>query len=133
MTLDAIFWVAGGEGMRDLVQLYGARMLEGAIAGASPAFPDLLAFVDLHDSYEQTAEGPLHTRSEVWCPGYDLAKAFLTATRAATEALVRKHAVRVALPLRDEVAVLPLDLVGTFNSHVATLAQATLARYGVEA
>lgn len=58
--LDAIFCVAGSKGLRDLVRLYGAHVLEHVTAGTAVSFPDILAFVNLHERMVQGVDGELH-------------------------------------------------------------------------
>jgi hypothetical protein len=76
-VIDAIFCVAGSEGFRDLVRLYDARVLEHASTATMVTFPDILAFVNLHERTIRTLDGGWQeARYEVWCPGYDLAKEY---------------------------------------------------------
>jgi hypothetical protein len=110
-TLDAIFRVAGGEGMRDLVRLYCAHLLEKALEAAETRPPEITAFVDIHDREEYGASGELHkTRYEVWCPGTDLAKEIFRQCREAAQLLVGQHQVGEVVPIAEEVAVLPGEI-----------------------
>lgn len=118
-ALDAIFCVAGGEGFRDLVRLYDARALEHARAGTTPAFPDILAFVNLHERTIRADDGRwTEARYEVWCPGYDFAKEYHQQCLRAAHELVYSHQVVFVPSLEEEVQQLPNDLVAHFTSLV---------------
>lgn len=114
-VLDAIFCVAGSEGLRDLVRLYDARVLERVCAGETVSFPDILAFVNVHERVTGYEEQTQHY--EVWCPGYDLAKAYHQQCLQAAHTLVSQHPVPYVPSLPEEVALLPVDLV----RHLTTL------------
>lgn len=118
-TMDGIFRVAGSEGLRDLIYLYDARTLELVSSGAASSFPDILAFVDMHERTTHTADGSTQeTRYEVWCPGYDLAKAFHQQCLEAAHTLVDQGLVPFVPTFQEEVARLPKDLVAHFNNLV---------------
>lgn len=111
VVFDAIVRVAGGEGVRDLVCFFCAHLLEQAISGEEPTFPDLTGFADVHERVTHGAAGrPETTRYEVWCPGTDLSKAVFAQARAAALRLVHEHDVRFALSTREEAALLPARL-----------------------
>jgi hypothetical protein len=131
-TLDAIMRVAGGEGLRDLVRFYGARLLAQTLAGADTSSPDLLAFVDVHDAYRRDERGAsVKAKYEVWCPGYDLSKIFLAQCRSAAQVLAAQPSTSAPSSLDHELQLLPADLSGHFNRFVQTLTQPILERYGV--
>ncbi|KAB8141426.1 hypothetical protein F8S13_18645 [Chloroflexia bacterium SDU3-3] len=118
-AIDALFRVAGGEGFRDLIQHYEARALAQAIAGEDVVFPDILAFVNMHERQARDAQGQWRTeRYEVWCPGYDFAKAYHQQCRAAARELAAGGVI-VALPLEEEMLYMPENLVAHFT-HFAT-------------
>ena len=67
-AIDAIFCVAGSEGLRDLVRLYDARVLERVYTETSVTFPDILAFVNMHERMIHSVDGDWQEmRYEVWC------------------------------------------------------------------
>lgn len=120
-ALDAIFCVAGSEGFRDLVRLYDARALEHASAATTLTFPDILAFVNMHERVSRSANGSWQeSRYEVWCPGYDLAKEYHQQCVQAAHALIYQHQIVFVPTLEEEVSMLPDNLV----SHFTTLVRA---------
>jgi hypothetical protein len=120
-VIDAIFCVAGSEGFRDLVRLYDARALEHASAATTLTFPDILAFVNLHDRAIRTADGTWQeSRYEVWCPGYDLAKEYHQQCVQAAHALVHQHHIVFVPTLQEEVGMIPDNLVTHFTTFVRT-------------
>ncbi len=130
-VLDAIFRVAGGEGLRDIVRVYGAHYLEQEIDGAELSIPDLLAFVDVHDDTRMIDGTLQQVKYEVWCPGTDLAREVLRQCQAAVRTLVQAEAVHMALPLAAEVAALPGEVSSYLNRAVAQECAALLHQYGV--
>lgn len=126
-TLDAIFRVAGSEGIRDVIRLYGAHMLDHALNKTAPTIPDLLAFVHVH--LRETAHGNVH--AEVWCPGTDLAKAMLHHMHQAALMLVNEHDIKLSLALDMEARALPVDLVHHFTTFVQRRAHSMLLQHGV--
>jgi len=120
-VIDAIFCVAGSEGFRDLVRLYDARALEHASAATMITFPDILAFVNLHERTSRTADGTWQeSRYEVWCPGYDLAKEYHRQCVQAAHALVDQHQIVFVPSLQEEVGMIPDNLVAHFTTFVRT-------------
>jgi hypothetical protein len=129
-VLDAIFCVAGSEGFRDLVRLYDARVLEHTSAGTTLTFPDILAFVNLHERTIRAADGRWQeARYEVWCPGYDLAKEYHQQCVQAAQALVSQHHIALVPSLQEEVSLLPADLVKHFTSFVRSLTLRLVSQY----
>lgn len=129
-ALDAIFRVAGSEGMRDLVRVYCAHQLEKALERAKAPMPDLLAFVDVHQREEAGPGGrAARTAYEVWCPGTDLAKAIFRQCEAAAEGLVAGHGVSFALSLAEEAAMVP-EITAHLTRFARACAAAAMARYG---
>jgi hypothetical protein len=132
VVLDAIFRVAGSEGMRDLICFFCAHLLEQTIAGATEPFPDLTAFTDVHERVVRDNQGqPSTTRYEVWCPGTDLAKLIDSHVRRAAATLVQEHKVDFALSTREEAQLLPTRLPAYLTAHVHVRAAAICAQYGV--
>lgn len=132
VVFDAIVRVAGGEGIRDLVCFFCAHLLEQAISGEEPTFPDLTAFADVHERVTQGAAGrPETTRYEVWCPGTDLSKAVFAQARAAALRLVREHEVCFALSTREEAALLPARLPAYLTRRVQQRVDALLRGHGL--
>ena len=120
-VIDAIFCVAGSEGFRDLVRLYDARALEHASATTALTFPDILAFVNLHERVIRAADGTWQeARYEVWCPGYDLAKEYHQQCVQAAHALVHQHQIVFVPTLQEEVSMIPDNLVTHFTTLVRT-------------
>ncbi len=130
-VIDAIFRIAGSEGIRDLVRMYCAHHLEQALAQATASMPDLLAFVDVHDREIVGADGAtVQTKYEVWCPGTDLAKAIFRQCEAAAQDLVASHGVTFALSLQEEAALLPVDISRHMTAFVQNAIVPTLRQYG---
>jgi hypothetical protein len=128
-VLDALFCVAGSEGFRDLVRLYDARVLEHTTTATAITFPDILAFVNLHERTARAPDGTWHTsRYEVWCPGYDLAKAYHQHCISAAQVIVAHDPPPVVPTLPEEVAMIPENLVAHFSTFVRTRTQALLQR-----
>jgi len=118
-VIDAIFCVAGSEGFRDLVRLYDARALEHASAATTLSFPDILAFVNIHDRVIRAADGRWEeSRYEVWCPGYDLAKEYHQQCVQAAQTLVNERQIVFVPTLEEEVQMLPDNLVAHFTTLV---------------
>jgi hypothetical protein len=131
-ALDALFRVAGGEGIRDLIRFYCAHLLEHAIGGAETPAPDLLAFVNTHDHMRRDETGaPVNIRYEVWCPGNDFSRAYFGQCTVAAHTLVHKHAVRSAYPLHEEVRILPPELSTYMAEFVQQLATPILQHYAI--
>ncbi|HEY1011414.1 MAG TPA: hypothetical protein VGE07_01840 [Herpetosiphonaceae bacterium] len=133
-ALDAIFRVAGSEGMRDLVRVYCAHQLEHALAGAASPMPDLLAFVDVHQREEPPAGSPpagqpVRTAYEVWCPGTDLAKAIFRQCEMAATGLARDHGVDFAPGIAEEAGMVP-EVTAHLTKFARACALAAMARYG---
>lgn len=129
-VLDAIFCVAGSEGFRDLVRLYDARALEYASRADTMSFPDILAFVNLHERLIRTADGSWEeARYEVWCPGYDLAKEYHQQCLQAAQALVQQHHVVFVPSLQEELGMIPDDLVRHFTGFVRTNTMRLIQQY----
>ena len=121
--MDALFCVAGGEGFRDLLRLYDARVLEHTRNQTTINFPDILAFVNIHERELRITEGRWETqRYEVWCPGYDCAKEYHTQCVQAAVHLVTQHGVSFVPALSEEVSLLPSDLVAHLTRFVHTRA-----------
>ncbi len=129
---DAIFRVAGGEGFRDLVSLYGARLLEQAIKQSPADPPDLLRFVDIHDKV-MVGEGgqTLQVKYEVWCPGHSLALEYFTQYASAATRLVNEHGVQFSRPIKEEMSEFPRELSTYWKGHVQGLVNGVLQRYGI--
>jgi hypothetical protein len=119
-VVDAIFLVAGSEGVRDLIQLYAAHLLDQTAQGAPGGLPDILAFVNLHERAGPTPSAPVD-RFEVWCPGYDLSKAFFGHCQRAARSLHDQGALARIPTLAEETAQLPPSLVQHLNSFVRRL------------
>jgi hypothetical protein len=118
-VIDAIFCVAGSEGFRDLVRLYDARALEYASAATTLTFPDILAFVNMHERALRATDGRWEeSRYEVWCPGYDLAKEYHQQCVQAAQALVTEHQTVFVPSLQEEVRMIPDNLVTHFTTFV---------------
>ena len=129
-VLDAIFRIAGSEGIRDLVRMYCAHHLEQALLQASAPMPDIMAFVDVHDRETVDAAGAVvRTKYEVWCPGTDLAKAIFRQCEAAAQDLVASHGVSFALSLQEEVTLMPVDISRYMTTFVQNAIVPTLKRY----
>jgi hypothetical protein len=128
--IDAIFCVAGSEGFRDLVRLYDARALQHASAATTLTFPDILAFVNLHERLSRSADGRWEeSRYEVWCPGYDLAKEYHQQCVQAAHALIHQHQVVFVPTLEEEVRMLPDNLVTHFTTLVRAKSLALVQEY----
>jgi hypothetical protein len=98
-ALDALFRVAGGEGVRDLIRFYCAHLLEHAVSNTDTPAPDLLAFVNTHDHMRRDQSGaPVNIRYEVWCPGNDFSRAYFSQCESGGRALVQLHTERSAKP-----------------------------------
>jgi hypothetical protein len=122
----------GGEGIRDLIRLYCAHLLEHAIGDAETPAPDLLAFVNIHDHVRRDESGaPVNIRYEVWCPGNDFSRAYFSQCEAAARALVQQHGVRSAYPLHEEVRLLPPEISAYMTEFVQRLATPVLQHYAI--
>src|SRR5262249_25409659 len=129
-ALDALFRVAGGEGIRDLIRFYCVHLLEHAISNAETPAPDLLAFVNTHDHMRPDQTGaPVNIRYEVWCPGNDFSRAYFGQCETAARALVEQHSVRSAYSLREEVRLLPPEISTYMTEFVQQLARPILQDY----
>jgi hypothetical protein len=132
-VVDAIFCVAGSEGFRDLIRLYDARALEHAIAATASAFPDILAFVNIHERPARDAEGRWQdARYEVWCPGYDLAKECHQQCAQAARSLVEQYEITFTPPLSEEVLALPEDLVAHLTAFVRNRTTELIRQYDIQ-
>jgi hypothetical protein len=131
-ALDALFRVAGGEGVRDLTRFYCAHLLEHAITETETPAPDLLAFVNTHDHMRRDETGaPMSIRYEVWCPGNDFSRAYFGQCESAAQMLVQQHGVRSAYPLHEEVRLLPPEISTYMTEFVQQLAKPILQRYTI--
>jgi len=119
-VIDAIFRVAGSEGVRDLIQLYAAHLLDQTAQGTPGGLPDILAFVNLHERPGPSPSAPA-TSFEVWCPGYDLSKAFFGHCQRAARSLHDQGALVRIPTLAEETAQLPPSLVQHLNNFVRRL------------
>jgi hypothetical protein len=132
-VLDAIMRVAGGEGLRDLIRFHGIRLLQQTKAQTVADFPDILAFVDVHHAQRQGTGGVLlHTKYEVWCPGYDLSKVFWAQCCRAATRLVQEHAATTTPSVEEEARQLP-EVSRHLGTYVARLTNSTLRQYGIDA
>lgn len=123
-ALDALFRVAGSEGLRDLIRLYDAHALRHVVEHVEFAFPDILAFVNIHERPARNEHGRWHEeRYEVWCPGYDFAKEYHQQCLRAAQELAHNHGVTSAPALESEVTQLPVDLVAHFTRFVQAATQ----------
>jgi hypothetical protein len=131
-ALDALFRVAGGEGIRDLIRFYCAHLLEHAIDNSETPAPDLLAFVNTHDHTRRDQAGtPVSIRYEIWCPGNDFSRAYFRQCERAAQALVQQHGVRSAYPLHEEARLLPPEISTYMTEFVQQLATPILQRYAI--
>lgn len=131
-TFDAIFRVAGGEGFRDLIRIYGPRLLEAALDRQEMAQPDILTFVDVHDGVRREPSGTsIPFKYEVWCPGRTLARTYLNQAQHAATTLVREHGVTLAPTLRQELLNFPQEVSGYLNEFVQNLLTPILKRYRI--
>jgi hypothetical protein len=131
-ALDALFRVAGGEGIRDLIRFYCAHLLEHAITKTETLAPDLLAFVNTHDHIRRDQTGmPVSIRYEVWCPGNDFSRAYFSQCESAAQTLVQQHGVRSAYPLHEEVRLLPPEISTYMTEYVQKLATPVLQQYAI--
>jgi hypothetical protein len=131
-ALDALFRVAGGEGIRDLIRLYCAHLLEHTLNNAETPAPDLLAFVNVHDRVRRDETGAsVNVKYEVWCPGNDFSRAYFSQCASAARTLVQGHGVRSAYPLYEEVRVLPPEISMYMTDFVQQLAKPVLQHYGI--
>ncbi|HYF61484.1 MAG TPA: hypothetical protein VD886_01640, partial [Herpetosiphonaceae bacterium] len=121
-VIDAIFRVAGSEGVRDLIQLYAAHLLEQTAQGAPGGLPDILAFVNLHERPGPSPSAPVE-RFEIWCPGYDLSKAFFGHCQRAARSLLDQGALERIPSLAEEAAQLPPSLVQHLTTYVGRLGE----------
>ena len=129
-VLDAIFCVAGSEGFRDLICFQGPRVLEHASAKTAPTFPDILAFVNMHERTIRAADGNWQeARYEVWCPGYDLAKEYHQQCVQAAYTLVSQQQVFFVPTLQEEAAVLPVNMVSHLTTFVRTKTMRLVDQY----
>ena len=131
-ALEALFRVAGGEGIRDLIRFYCAHLLEHAISNTETPAPELLAFVNTHDHMRRDQTGaPVNMRYEVWCPGNNFSKAHFSQCETAARALVEQHSVRRAYPLHEEVRLLPPEISTYMTEFVQQLARPILQHYAI--
>lgn len=132
-TFDAIFRVAGSEGMRDLIQFHATRLLGQSLTQEKPNFPDILGFVNLHERIDPNASFLAPSQQyEVWCPGQDLAKVFFQQCQKAAQGLIEHDQLHQAAPRESELGVLPVDLVSYLISFVHSHAKQQCQAYGLE-
>jgi hypothetical protein len=133
MVLDAIFRVAGGEGFRDLIHIYGIRLLEQALTNTEVSLPDLLAFVDIHDALRKDESGALvETKYEVWCPGHSLAKVHFQQCKLAAWKLVHEHSVQFSPTKQEEFLAIPDEISVHMQTFLLRLVLPVLTRYDIE-
>lgn len=132
-TFDAIFRVAGSEGMRDLIQFHATRLLGQTLSQETPNFPDILGFVNLHERIDPNASlADPSQQYEVWCPGQDLAKVYFQECQSAAQRLIAHDQLHQATPRESELRALPVDLVSHLTSFVQARAKEQLRSYGLE-
>jgi hypothetical protein len=132
-TFDAIFRVAGSEGMRDLIQFHATRLLGQTLTQEKPDFPDILGFVNLHERIDPNASFLAPSQQyEVWCPGQDLAKVFFQQCQSAAQRLIEHDQLHQAAPRESELRALPVDLVSHLTSFVQAHAKEQLRGYALE-
>ncbi|MBD2093617.1 hypothetical protein H6F90_00410 [Trichocoleus sp. FACHB-591] len=130
--LDAIFRVAGGEGFRDLMRIYGVRLLDGILTNTKVPQPNNLVFVDIHDCYRQDDSGrTVSAKYEVWCPGRRLARAYLNQCQIAAQKLVHEHGVRFAPSTSEEFQAFPQELSIYMKQSLQNIVAPVLQRCGV--
>ncbi|HEY9672287.1 MAG TPA: hypothetical protein V6D11_12640 [Waterburya sp.] len=130
--LDAIFRVAGGEGFRDLMRIYGARLLDGVLTNTKVLQPNSLAFVDIHDCYRKDDSGKtVAAKYEVWCPGRRLARAYLNQCQIAAQKLVHEHGVRFAPSTSEEFQVFPQETSIYMKQFLQDIVSPVLHTYGL--
>jgi hypothetical protein len=130
--LDAIFRVAGGEGFRDLMRIYGVRLLDGILTNTKVSLPNSLAFVDIHDCYRKDDSGRIApAKYEVWCPGRRLARAYLNQCQIAAQNLVHKHGVRFAPSASEEFQVFPQEISVYMKQLLQSIIAPVLQRYDI--
>ena len=130
--LDAIFRVAGGEGFRDLMRIYGARLLDGVLTNTKVSQPNTLAFVDIHDCYRKDNSGKtIPAKYVVWCPGRRLARAYLNQCQIAAQKLVHEHGVRFAPSTSEEFQVFPHEISVYMKQLLQDSVSPVLQTYGI--
>ncbi|MBD1909781.1 MULTISPECIES: hypothetical protein [unclassified Leptolyngbya] len=130
--LDAIFRVAGGEGFRDLMRIYGADLLDGVLTNKKVSQPKTLAFVDLHDCYRKDDSGKtLPGKYEVWCPGRSLARAYLNQCQIAAQTLANQHGVRFAPSTSEEFQAFPQEISIYMKQFLQAMISPILEKYGI--
>lgn len=132
VILDAIFRVAGGEGFRDLMRIYGTHLLDGVLTNTKVSQPNSLAFVDIHDRYCKDDSGKTVTaKYEVWCPFRRLARAYLNQCQIAAQKLVREHGVSFAPSTSEEFKVFPHEISIYMKQVLQDIVSPVLQRYGI--
>ncbi len=130
-VLDAIFRVAGGEGFRDLMRIYGARLIDEVLTNTKVSQPNL-AFVDIHDCYRQDESGEtVIVKYEVWCPGRRLARAYLNQCQIAAQKLVREHGVSFAPSTSEEFQLFPHEISIYMKQVLQDIVSCILRKYGI--
>jgi hypothetical protein len=132
VILDAIFRVAGGEGFRDLMRIYGAHLLEGVLTNTKVSQPKSLVFVDIHDCYRKDDSGKtVPAKYEVWCPGRRLARAYLNQCQLAAQKLVHEHDVGFAPSTREKFQVFPHEISVYMKQFLQDIVSPVIQRYGI--
>lgn len=132
-VFDALFRVAGSEGLRDLIQLYGTRLLNQTLHGESAALPDILGFVNLHQRPPQTGSvTETGEQYEVGCPGHDFAKVFYHHCQAAASHLIKHEALDRIASREMELRSLPIDMVSHFTLFAHQNVAYILTLYGIK-
>ena len=130
--LDAVFRVAGGEGFRDVMRIYGVRLLDAVVTNTKVSQPSSLAFVDLHDCYRQDESGKtVPAKYEVWCPGRRLARAYLNQCQIAAQRLVHEHNVRFAPSTSEEFQAFPHEISIYMKQLLQDIVSPVLQKYGI--
>jgi hypothetical protein len=133
IVLDAIFRVAGGEGIRDLIRIYGTRLLENAIHNTDASLPGIFAFIDTHDCYRKDAAGrSIEVKYEVWCPGRSLAKIYFDQCKIAADKLVKDHNVQYSPSSREEFQAFPSEISVYMREFMQQLLAPVLEKYQVD-
>lgn len=115
----------------DLMHFAGAGLLTEATRGVPSTFSDILAFVDVHEAQRRDASGSsVRTKYEVWCPGYDLSKAFFAQCCTAATGLVQDHGVRTAVSREAEARQVP-EVSRHLTMFVQRHTQRILRQYGI--
>jgi hypothetical protein len=133
IVLDAIFRVAGGEGFRDLIRIYGTRLLENALTATEAELPGIFAFIDVHDCYRKDQAGKtIEVKYEVWCPGRSLAKIYFDQCKIAASTLVKEHNVRYSPSSREEFQAFPSEISVYMRQFLQQLIKPVLEKYQVD-